>query len=139
MYYLDEDEERAVERRDVSKAATAFAAKVALREAARRAAARAVPTGYLFFRAEFYSEVKAALEDFLEDGEKLKQRDIDKELAAQWKALSDVERAKWNAKAADIKAAINQNPTKAGMVTRKKKYRKRNKTKRNKRQKKTLH
>jgi hypothetical protein len=77
------------------------------------------------------------------DGEKPRPLDIVKELAAQWKALSDEERAEWNAMAADIKAAINPNPANAGMATRKKKYRKRNKTKRIKqnviKDKKTLH
>ena len=108
----------------------AFAAKVALFKATaacqvRWSAARAELTGYMFFCAEFCSEVKEMLEDMLEDGKKLKPKDIDMELAAQWKALSDEERAEWNAMAADIKAAIKQNPTKAGMATRKKKYRRR--------------
>jgi len=137
---LREAEERAVERRDVTDARAAFAAKVALFKAAgachvRWTAARAELTGYLFFCADFCSEVKEMLEDLLEDGEKLKPKDIEKELAAHWNALSNVERAEWNAKAADINAAINQNTTKAGMVTRKK-YKRQNKTKRNKRQKK---
>jgi hypothetical protein len=119
MYYLDEDEERAVERRDVTEAATAFAAKVAAREAARRAAGeRAVPTGYLLFCADLRPHVEAALEDLLEYGEELSPLDTIKELAAQWMALSDEERAEWNAKAKEINLVIAETDARAAIAAR---------------------
>jgi len=55
--------------------------------------------GYLVFSKEMRAEVKEALEADLEEGEKLKPQAIIQELAAQWKALSDEEKAEWTAKA----------------------------------------
>ena len=55
--------------------------------------------GYLVFSKEMRAEVKEALEADLEEGEKLKPQAIVQELAAQWKALSDEEKAEWTAKA----------------------------------------
>lgn len=87
----------------------ASAAKKAEREAkkaAKDAKPKRAPTGYLLFCADLRPQVKAALEDLLEDGEKLAPTDTVKELAAQWKGLSEDERAEWNQKAADNKEAI---------------------------------
>jgi len=87
----------------------ASAAKKAEREAkkaAKEAKPKRAPTGYLLFCADLRPQVKAALEDLLEDGEKLAPTDTVKELAAQWKGLSEDERADWNKKAADNKDAI---------------------------------
>ena len=55
--------------------------------------------GYLAFSKEMRADVKEALEAELEEGEKLKPQAIIQELAAQWKALSDEEKAEWTAKA----------------------------------------
>ena len=55
--------------------------------------------GYLVFSKEMRADVREALEAELEDGEKLKPQAIVQELAAQWKALSDEEKAEWTAKA----------------------------------------
>jgi chemotaxis protein histidine kinase CheA len=87
----------------------ASAAKKAEREAkkaAKEAKPKRAPTGYLLFCADLRPQVKAALVDLLEEGEKLAPTDTVKELAAQWKGLSDEERAEWNKKAADNKEAI---------------------------------
>lgn len=87
----------------------ASAAKKAERDAkkaAKEAKPKRAPTGYLLFCADLRPQVKAALEDLLEDGDKLAPTDTVKELAAQWKGLSDEERAEWNQKAADNKDAI---------------------------------
>ena len=56
-------------------------------------------TGYLLFSKEMRPEVREALEAELEEGEKLKPQDVVTELAAQWKALSDEEKAEWKDKA----------------------------------------
>ncbi len=55
--------------------------------------------GYLVFSKEMRADVKEALEAELEEGEKLKPQAIIQELAAQWKALSDEEKAEWTHKA----------------------------------------
>jgi hypothetical protein len=98
----------AAEALDAAKAA----AKAAKKEAkAAKAAAKAAkeprpkraPTGYLLFCADLRPEVKAALEEQLAPGEKLKPSVTVTELALQWKALTEEERAEWNAKAAVIK------------------------------------
>lgn len=88
------------------------AAKAAKKEAkAAKAAAKAAkeprpkraPTGYLLFCADMRPDVKAALEEQLPIGEKLKPSVTVTELAAQWKALTEEERAEWNSKATLIK------------------------------------
>jgi hypothetical protein len=98
----------AAEAKDAAKAA----AKAAKKEAkAAKAAAKAAkeprpkraPTGYLLFCADLRPDVKAALEEQLSPGVKLKPSVTVTELAAQWKALTEEERAEWNAKAAVIK------------------------------------
>ena len=173
MSNLDKDEDRAVEMRDASDAASARRgtmletrrivnllaatygfnrteamnllseqrvtedarrAEREAKQAAKRVAADArranreakrAATGRTLFSHEYLPEVKKLLTRELKEGEKLKLTDINKELAAQWNFLSDEDRAEWNAKADDINAAINPNPAKGGMATRKKKYRRR--------------
>lgn len=56
-------------------------------------------SGYLLFGKEMRAEIKEALEADLEDGEKLKPHAVVQEIAAQWKALSEKEKAEWNDKA----------------------------------------
>ena len=99
------------ETKDEAKASAKAkaAAKKAEREAkkaAKEAKPKRAPTGYLLFCAYLRPEVKAALEELLEEGEKLKPTDTVKELAAQWKGLSEEERAEWNAKAALVKESM---------------------------------
>jgi hypothetical protein len=59
-------------------------------------------TGYLLFSDEMRADIKELLLDNLEEGEKLKPQDTVRELAAQWKALSDEEKAEWNERAASL-------------------------------------
>jgi hypothetical protein len=103
------DEAKAKSKTTAASKKEASAAKKAEREAkkaAKEAKPKRAPTGYLLFCADLRPQVKAALVDLLEDGEKLAPTDTVKELAAQWKGLSDEERAEWNKKAADNKEAI---------------------------------
>ena len=76
------------------------------KKAAKEAKPKRAPTGYLMFCKDMRPDVKAALEELLEEGEKLAPTDTVKELAAQWKSLTEEERADWNKKAADNKEAI---------------------------------
>ena len=57
-------------------------------------------TGYLLFSKEMRPEVKAALEEQLEEGEKLQSKTVVAALAAAWKELSTEEQAEWKEKAA---------------------------------------
>ena len=57
------------------------------------------PTGYLLYAASVRPEVRAEMEEWLEDGEKLKPQDVVKAIAARWKALEQDERDEWNTKA----------------------------------------
>ena len=54
---------------------------------------------YLVWANANRAEVKAQMLDELEEGEKLKPTDVTKQLAANWKALSDEVKAEWKAKA----------------------------------------
>jgi len=94
----------AAEAKDAAKAAKkeAKAAKAAAK-AAKEPRPKRAPTGYLLFCADLRPDVKAALEEQLAPGEKLKPSVTVTELAAQWKALTEEDRAEWNAKAAVIK------------------------------------
>jgi NADH dehydrogenase/NADH:ubiquinone oxidoreductase subunit G len=95
----------------------AAAAKKAEREAkkaAKEAKPKRAPTGYLMFCKEMRPDVKAALEDLLQEGEKLAPTDTVKELAAQWKSLTDLERGEWNKKAADNKEAMKSGTSSEG-------------------------
>jgi HMG (high mobility group) box len=56
-------------------------------------------TGYLTYSKEMREQVKADLTANLECDAKLKPQDIVKQLAAQWKALSEDEQKEWNDKA----------------------------------------
>ena len=91
---------------DKKEAAAAKKAEREAKKAAKEAKPKRAPTGYLMFCKELRPEVKAALEKLLEEGEKLAPTDTVKELAAQWKGLSDEERADWNKKAAENKEAM---------------------------------
>lgn len=91
---------------DKKEAAAAKKAEREAKKAAKEAKPKRAPTGYLMFCKELRPEVKAALEELLEEGEKLAPTDTVKELAAQWKGLSDEERADWNKKAAENKEAM---------------------------------
>ena len=53
-------------------------------------------TGYLTYSKEMREQVKASLTANLEDDAKLKPQDVVKQLAAEWKALSEDEQAVWN-------------------------------------------
>ena len=59
-------------------------------------------TGYLLFSDEMRADIKELLLENLEEGEKLKPQDTVRELAAQWKALPDEEKAEWNERAASL-------------------------------------
>ena len=54
---------------------------------------------YLVWANANRAEVKAKMQAELEEGEKLKPTDVTKQLAANWKALDDAEKAEWKAKA----------------------------------------
>ena len=102
------DEAKAKVKKPPLSAAEKEAKKAAreAKKAVKEAKPKRAPTGYLLFCADIRPEVKAALEDVLDEGEKLKPTDTVKELAAQWKGLSEEERAEWNAKAAVIKESM---------------------------------
>ena len=55
-----------------------------------------LPTGYLVFSNATRQDVKASLE---EADESTNPKDVTRELARRWKALTDEEREEWNAKA----------------------------------------
>jgi len=98
----------------------AAAAKKAAKEAAKlakEAKPKRAPTGYLLFCADIRPDVKAALEESLEDGEKLAPTSTVKELAAQWKGLTEEERADWNARAAVIKESMKSGSSSDGSVS----------------------
>lgn len=57
-------------------------------------------TGYLLFSKEMRPEVREALEEQLEEGEKLQSKTVVAALAAAWKELSAEEQAAWKEKAA---------------------------------------
>lgn len=93
------------EANDAAKKAAKAAKKEAkaAAKAAKEPRPKRAPTGYLLFCADMRPDVKAALEEQLAPGDKLKPSVTVTELAAQWKALTEEERAEWNAKAAVIK------------------------------------
>ena len=57
-------------------------------------------SGYILYSNAHRDEIKESLTD---GDEKPKNTDIMKTLATNWKALSDEEREKWNAKAKEVK------------------------------------
>ena len=95
----------AAESKDAAKKAEKAAKRAAkaAKKAAREGKPKRAATGYLLFCQDLRPEVKAALEAQLPVGDKLSPQSTVTELAAQWKALSDVERGDWNAKALAIK------------------------------------
>lgn len=99
---------------DKKEAAAAKKAEREAKKAAKEAKPKRAPTGYLMFCKEMRPDVKAALEDLLQEGEKLAPTDTVKELAAQWKSLTDLERGEWNKKAADNKEAMKSGNSSEG-------------------------
>lgn len=89
------------------KEAAALAKKEA--KAAAAAAKEAKPkraqTGYQLFCADLRPQVTAALLERLEEGEKLAPTSTMRELAAQWKDLTEDEKGEWKTKAAALKEA----------------------------------
>jgi hypothetical protein len=63
-------------------------------------------TGYLLFADKIRPTVKAELEAELEEGAKLKPQATVREIAKRWKALTDDERADWNAQAKELAAPV---------------------------------
>ena len=61
--------------------------------------------GYILFSKEERPSAKAHLESELGEGEKLTPQATITELGARWKALSEEERAVWNAKAKEVNSA----------------------------------
>ena len=97
------DTEAAEKPKKETKKAVAEKPKKETKKAEKKAEdAEAKPkkkNGYLLFSKEMRATYKEALEADLEEGEKLKPQAIIQELATQWKALSDEEKAEWTAKA----------------------------------------
>lgn len=54
------------------------------------------PTGYILYGDDVRPYVTKELTEALEEGTKLKQKDVMIEIARRWKALSDAEREGWN-------------------------------------------
>ena len=69
--------------------------------------AKRTKTGYLLFADKIRSTVKAELEAELEEGAKLKPQATVTEIAKRWKALTDDERADWNAQAKELVAPVS--------------------------------
>ena len=69
--------------------------------------AKRAKTGYLLFADKIRPTVKAELEAQLEEGAKLKPQATVTEIAKRWKALTDEERADWNAQAKELAAPVS--------------------------------
>ena len=69
--------------------------------------AKRAKTGYLLFADKIRPTVKAELEAELEEGAKLKPQATVTEIAKRWKALTDDERADWNAQAKELAAPVS--------------------------------
>jgi len=66
-------------------------------------------SGYILFQKAMREDAVKTLNDALEeDGAKIKQSDVMKELGKMWKALEDDERKEWNDKAAEQKASDSE-------------------------------
>ena len=76
------------------------------KKAEKEAKPKRPPTGYIMFSDVMRPSAKADLTKLLDVGEKLPATATVKELASQWKALSDEERAVWNSKAAANKEML---------------------------------
>ena len=57
------------------------------------------PTGYLLYASSVRPEVRAEMENDLEEGEKVKPQEVVKAIAARWNELSKGEKDEWNTKA----------------------------------------
>jgi alkyl hydroperoxide reductase subunit AhpF len=62
-------------------------------------------SGYQVYMKHMRSEVSKEMEADLEEGEKLKPKDVMTELGARWKALSDSEKDEWKTKATELKGS----------------------------------
>lgn len=62
-------------------------------------------SGYQVYMKHMRSEVSKEMEADLEDGVKLKPKDVMTELGARWKALSDSEKDEWKTKATELKGS----------------------------------
>jgi alkyl hydroperoxide reductase subunit AhpF len=62
-------------------------------------------SGYQVYMKHMRSEVSKEMEANLEEGEKLKPKDVMTELGARWKALSDSEKDEWKTKATELKGS----------------------------------
>jgi len=66
-------------------------------------------SGYILFQKAMRDDAVNILNDALEeDGAKIKQSDVMKELGKMWKAIDDDERKEWNNKAAEQKASDSE-------------------------------
>ena len=59
--------------------------------------------GYFLFQSAHREEAKTILEQECEEGDKVKNTEIMKKLAAMWSELGEEGKAPWNAKAAEMK------------------------------------
>ena len=64
--------------------------------------------GYFLFQTAHREEAKTLLEQECEEGEKVKNTEIMKKLGAMWSDLGEEGKAPWNAKAAEMKGASDQ-------------------------------
>ena len=64
--------------------------------------------GYFLFQTAHREEAKTLLEQECEEGEKVKNTEILKKLGAMWSDLGEEGKAPWNAKAAKMKEASDQ-------------------------------
>ena len=83
---------------DVSAPSTKLLTQTTKKESAAESAKKR-QSGYLLFGKEMRSQIKKSMEAELTEGEKLKPQAVVGEIAAQWKALSEDDRATWNDKA----------------------------------------
>ena len=64
--------------------------------------------GYFLFQSAHREEAKTLLEKNCEEGDKVKNTEIMKKLAAMWSGIGEEGKAQWNAKAAEMKDASEQ-------------------------------
>ena len=76
------------------------------KKAEKEAKPKRPPTGYIMFSDEMRPAAKADLTQLLDVGEKLPATATVKHLASLWNALTDEQRAAWNAKAAANKEML---------------------------------
>ena len=100
--FLAEGGVKVVKMRGPAPKPKATKATKATKKADGEPKAKRSPTGYLMFSAEQRPEVKDAMTARLAEGVKLAPQSVVKELAVQWKALEEEERAEWNLLAAQL-------------------------------------